>query len=362
MNMNKTLSKMKVVILAAGNATRCQPLSSMYNKPMLPILGTPLIGRIIQTFREIGIEHFFVVYGDKEHQIIPYLESISSTDQITITMIKQPKAMGMADAVLLVQKQLFSSNASKDLPFIITAGDALFSSKQILNMVISHSNNYSIATLGIFYSSDPIMGTRYANIEHNKANLVSKIIEKPGEHNLISQLFSMPLFIFSPQMFSFLEKVPLSSRGEREIQDSIQKAINSGASVHSSMILPHSINSFQDGQYHLTYPRDFLSMNWRILKEKPPKQQPQKPSMIPPFAGSLTNLGANTTIGPNVYLSVNTKIKNNCKIQNTYFFPNSRIEEKCILSNCIIGEEVKISPSTIEDSKIFLISGVYPLK
>lgn len=353
---------MKVIILVAGNATRCQPLSFIYNKPMLPIGDTPLIGRIMNSFIKIGLRNFYIVYGNKQSQILPYIEQFHVNNDISVDLIQQPTPIGMADAVLLAKEKILSDSSDpKEDSFFITAGDVLFSSIKISKMLQQHFQKNSIATLGIFHSLDPVMGTRYANIFQEDNNRVTKIIEKPGRNNLISEYFSMPIYIFSIKMFSFLEKVPISVRGEKEIQDGIQMAIKANNSVFSSKILSESIDTHEDGQYHLTFPRDFLAMNWRLISEYSNIKNHNNCSIFAPVAGRNFRIGKNSFIGPNVYLAPKSMIGNSCHISNTYCFPSCRIQSNCHISNSIIGENITVPAYAEQKSKIFLPSGTYPL-
>jgi NDP-sugar pyrophosphorylase family protein len=363
MKKRKRDSKVKVLLLAAGNATRCQPLSNLYNKPMLPIGDTPLIGRILRCFSNIGCNNFFIVFSKDDSPLVSYVKKFKAAHNISIRLIEQPNPMGMADAVLLAKDHLLpllNGQNPEDSSFIITAGDVLFNPKMISQMIQFHFEKKAIATVGMFHSLDNLMGIRYANIHKKENNRILKIIEKPGRNNLISKYFSMPLFLFSKKMFPYLKQVPLSERGEREIQDAIQKAINARNPVFATPILSKSINSENEGRYHLTYPRDFLAMNWRYISEYASNFEKMDYSTIPPIAGKPLKIGRNCTLGPNVYLSSKVRIEKESTMSETYCFPNSHIHSHCSLSNCIVGENAIIPTNTHADSKIFLELGVFP--
>ena len=51
------------VILAAGKGTRIQPFSERYPKPILPILGKPLLQHQIECLRELGVRRVIIVIG-----------------------------------------------------------------------------------------------------------------------------------------------------------------------------------------------------------------------------------------------------------------------------------------------------------
>src|SRR6476646_6830742 len=57
---------MKVLILAAGYATRLYPLSLTQPKPLLPVAGKPMIGRVLDNLARIGsIDRVYVVTNAK---------------------------------------------------------------------------------------------------------------------------------------------------------------------------------------------------------------------------------------------------------------------------------------------------------
>lgn len=52
---------MQCLIIAAGQGRRLQPHGA--SKPLVPLLGVPLIERVIRAAREAGAEAFYVVVG-----------------------------------------------------------------------------------------------------------------------------------------------------------------------------------------------------------------------------------------------------------------------------------------------------------
>ncbi|MBW1690477.1 MAG: NTP transferase domain-containing protein [Deltaproteobacteria bacterium] len=76
---------MKCLILSAGKGTRLQP---RYNcKPLAPVLGIPLIERVIRTAVCAGVEEFYVVTGHKEAEVSQFLDQLTERCQIPINHI-----------------------------------------------------------------------------------------------------------------------------------------------------------------------------------------------------------------------------------------------------------------------------------
>lgn len=60
---------MKGVILAAGDGTRLAPLTSDRPKPLVPVLGRPLVEYTIHSFAQVGIRELVVVVGYRGEMI-----------------------------------------------------------------------------------------------------------------------------------------------------------------------------------------------------------------------------------------------------------------------------------------------------
>ncbi|MGZ5544878.1 MAG: sugar phosphate nucleotidyltransferase, partial [Limisphaerales bacterium] len=56
---------MKVLILAAGYATRLYPLTLTQPKPLLPVAGKPMIEYVIDNIAPIGVDRVYVVTNAK---------------------------------------------------------------------------------------------------------------------------------------------------------------------------------------------------------------------------------------------------------------------------------------------------------
>src|SRR5690554_7117926 len=76
---------MQCVILAAGSGSR---LSSLYNsKPLLPVLGVPLIERNIRSISEAGITDFIVVTGHRAQEVQSFLQGLAARLGLSIRCI-----------------------------------------------------------------------------------------------------------------------------------------------------------------------------------------------------------------------------------------------------------------------------------
>ena len=57
---------MQAVVLAAGRGTRLGHLTAHRSKAMLPVLGRPLVGRVLEGLWAAGLRRFVVVGGPED--------------------------------------------------------------------------------------------------------------------------------------------------------------------------------------------------------------------------------------------------------------------------------------------------------
>ena len=62
------------VILAAGKGTRMRPFSEHWPKPILPVLGKPLMAYQLEMMAAMGIRRVVVVIGHLGHEVVRALE------------------------------------------------------------------------------------------------------------------------------------------------------------------------------------------------------------------------------------------------------------------------------------------------
>ena len=74
---------MKCLIIAAGKGSRLQLRGE--SKPLIPILGIPLIERVIRAAIEAGADEFIVVVGFQGEQLSHYLARLADSLAIQIT-------------------------------------------------------------------------------------------------------------------------------------------------------------------------------------------------------------------------------------------------------------------------------------
>ncbi len=75
---------MKYVILAAGLGSRFVAEGEMNPKPLVGILGQPMIGRLIKVLMSCGGESIYIVANSRMHSLVEYLEGLKDQEGLPL--------------------------------------------------------------------------------------------------------------------------------------------------------------------------------------------------------------------------------------------------------------------------------------
>jgi len=350
-----------VIILAAGNATRLRPLSYRVPKPLIEIDGKPLISRIISSFKEAGFNKFYVLIGYKGALI---KNEVLKCQDIEVDFVEQTELSGMADALLLCLNYIKNKSFKK---VFVTAADIIFSRDDI-NKLYSFFNNVNAdIVLSLMKSKDKEIAKGHGNVkisddsdlmkdsEISYGLKITDIIEKPKPNQILSDYYSLPLYLFNKNVIKYLSEVKVFERGEKEFQDAIKLAIFNGDNIRGLNIIQDNVTIGNIGEYHLTYLKDILKMNFRFLKGiKMLEYNGEYPTIIEPMClNEGIKIGDKVLIGPNTIIGSECELGDYCKIVNSIIFDNVIIGKHTKLNNCIIEQKV-ILPENFQAKNSFI--------
>ena len=96
---------MKCVILAGGKGTRISELSKSTPKPMINVLGEPIIVKIMKQYSKYGIKDFFFTIRYKMEIIKAYFNDTKSN--FRIRYLEEKKPLGTAGGLRKLYGKIF---------------------------------------------------------------------------------------------------------------------------------------------------------------------------------------------------------------------------------------------------------------
>ena len=142
---------MKVLIIAAGQGNRLSQIGD--SKPLIPLLGLPLIERTILTARKCGFSEFCIVTGYNGQKVRDFLDKLAPRRNVKIThVINEEWEKSNAVSVLKAKHALGKEN------FLLVMADHLLD-KEILQGLKSQptKNNKVILAADFTTDSNPLV-------------------------------------------------------------------------------------------------------------------------------------------------------------------------------------------------------------
>ena len=240
------------VILAAGKGTRMRPFSEHWPKPILPVLGRPLMAYQLEMMAGLGIRHVVVVIGHLGHEVVRALGN-GSEYGVEITYVEQEEMLGIAHAVSRLEPHV-------DRPFFLFLGDIFFATENLGSMVERFLDGRGIGGV--------LACKREPNLDAIKRNFVvllgsdgfvTRVIEKPRHPR--TDLKGCGIYLFDLAFFDAVRRTPRTAmRNEYEVTDSIQIFLDDGYQVVAAEVVVDDVN--------VSYPADLLDLNLELLRQR----------------------------------------------------------------------------------------------
>ena len=206
----------KAVLLAAGRGSRLGFLTERFPKPMLEVGGIPILHRIIDGLASAGVSQITVVTGHCAEQLEAGTGD-GSRWRVRIEYIRQPTPDGTARAVALARSTV------RDEPFFAGWGDIIVEPANYARVIEAAGAND--AALAVNAVDDPNEG---GAVYFDEASRITRLVEKPPKGTSTTGWNNSGLFVLPPSIWSYIDKLEESPRGEYELPQAIASFIAAG--------------------------------------------------------------------------------------------------------------------------------------
>ena len=219
----------KAVIPAAGFGTRFLPQTKAMPKEMLPIVDKPIIQHIGEELVDAGITDIILVTGYHKRTIedhfdaanLDLIENLRQGGEKKLHLLEQVERIStMANFVYVRQKGPYGNGTPLmnvrhligNEPFIyIWSDDFIVANPSRVKQMMTIYEKYNCSVLGGIRAKTDEDYTRYGfaggeEIEDGIID-VKTVIEKPGRDNAPSDLATVSGFLFTSDIFDYLDQV-----------------------------------------------------------------------------------------------------------------------------------------------------------
>jgi len=207
---------MKGVILAAGDGTRLVPLTLNCPKPLLPVLGRPLLDYTIGAFVEAGLRELVLVIGYKGEMIRHYVGDGSRYGAGVEYAFNPDYQLGNALSVYAAQEVV------GDEPFLLAMADHMIS-PHILKALLATQDGHDTLCVDRQAHAPPQVNDA-TRVWVNGKGFITRIGKGIEPWNAIDT----GVFLFTPRIFAAISHLPRAGDEGCGISDAITWLIEKG--------------------------------------------------------------------------------------------------------------------------------------
>ena len=250
---NSMMNLKKVIIPAAGLATRFLPISKVVPKELLPLADKPMISYVVKEAKAAGFQQVVFILSENQKDCLAYfkpkpkleailekrnqkdaLERLKASEQefggVSFSYSLQNLPNGDGDAILKAKKQVGKA------AFGVLFNDDIFESKT--PAILQLKNIFETSQKPVIglkkVSVDKLSSYGVAKVEKiaNSLYKIKGLVEKPQAGVAPSDLALCGRYILTPEVFGYLEKTAPNKKGEIILAEAIKMMIDDGKIVY----------------------------------------------------------------------------------------------------------------------------------
>lgn len=243
----------KAVLPIAGLGTRFLPLSKVFPKELWPLLNRPVLDYIVQELKDSGAKEIIFINSPGKKIVENYFKADSRIERtlekrgkqdilaefkknqnnfrgLKFSSVIQEKPLGDGHAVLQAKKKIGRN------PFMVSFGDDVVVSKtpclKQMMKVFSKYNRPVIAIKKIAQEKVSSYGAFKVKKIAPRIYQLGGMVEKPKPGQAPSNFVFVGKCIFTPDIFTYLEKAKPAFRGEIILSKVIEQMIKDGKMIY----------------------------------------------------------------------------------------------------------------------------------
>ena len=339
------------IIMAGGRGTRLFPLTENKPKPLVELLGKPVIEYVKDALVNIGTSEIILTTGYKGEGLREIVDFWNQNSDVSFSVNEENVPMGTAGSVKLLDEMLTDT-------FVVASGDAVLSC-DLEALVRAHKSSKAKVTMALWEVDDPTqfgivgLATKQNGEVDGSLNMgyISRFLEKPTLEQAFSNVINAGLYIIEPDVMAY---VPKDTKFD-----------------FSKQLFPHLLEvglpmygvKLDGVWFDVGTPKELINAQNHLVKnhDSLPFGLP-KGELIHDLGYLINNsithsklcrtvLSSNSVVGNDCELIDNiimegSTIGNNCSLIRTVIGANVIVDDNCELIDCVIGDEVHITAGT----------------
>lgn len=183
---------MKAVIMAGGEGARLRPLTCDRPKPMVPLLGRPMMEYILRLLLKHDLRELAVTVQYLPERISEYFGS-GAEWEVSLRYFQEKEPLGTAGSVKNTASML-------DGTFLVISGDCL-TDMNLTEAVRFHRRKKAFVTIILTSREDPL---EYGIVMTDKEGKIIRFLEKPSWGEVFSDTVNTGIYILEPEVLDYI--------------------------------------------------------------------------------------------------------------------------------------------------------------
>jgi mannose-1-phosphate guanylyltransferase len=308
---------MDAVILAGGFGTRLKPLTYTKPKPLLPILNTPMIMRLLSTLPKF-IKRVVIAANYRHEMLEKYLASQQLDVEVIVS--KEPFPLGTGGATKYVERYIEGT-------FFVLNSD-IISTIDLSALVEVHKRNNATVTIALW----PVKDVSEYGVVKLAGERIYEFVEKPPQCTAPSNLINAGAYCLEEEVLKYIMPEKFVSM-EREI---FPKIIEDGKGFFGY--------KFEGYWVDVGRPENYIEAHQILMALNNMDCYTGLNCMI---NGKLIR----TCVGNDVSVETGSVLANSIVLDSTRIGKNVNITDCIIGENVVIGDNASIKNSIIGDNE-----------
>ncbi|HYZ10476.1 MAG TPA: NDP-sugar synthase, partial [Actinomycetota bacterium] len=181
---------MKGVVMAGGQGTRLRPLTSNQPKPMLPIVGRPMMEHVLVLLREHGLTEVVATVQFLASVVRHYFGDGSDLG-LSLVYATENEPLGTAGSVKNAEQFL-------DDTFLVMSGDHV-TDLDLTAAARFHRERGAAATVVLKRAENPL---EFGIVITGEDGRVERFLEKPGWGEVFSDTINTGIYVLEPEVLA----------------------------------------------------------------------------------------------------------------------------------------------------------------
>ncbi len=310
---------MKAVLLVGGMGTRLRPLTYRIPKPLVPVLGKPLMMHVIDSLPQ-EVDETIIPVSYKKEMMQEYLQE--NPPNRKVTLIDEPQPLGTGGAVKNVEDLLQDTGT-----FLVINGDSL-SSLDVASFVDFHRTRHGIASISLWTAEDV---TPFGVVDIAPDGRIRRFQEKPKKEEAFSNLINAGAYALEEEVLGYIGKGFVSM--ERDVFPQLLDDGMYGFGFDGYWIDCGKRESLLDAYWTLIG-EDTKSVDRESVSEAAVIRVPAVVEKEAVVSGAI--------IGPRAYVSKRAVVGLRSKVEGSVLFEDTRVGTRCTIVDSIIDAGVTV--------------------